>query len=284
MAATSMGELSHESATVLRAIVTGPDSGFANMSDSTVRLFATHSNLAARIPELRLDLHNTITTVKEKLYTHFGTACGSMKLILMDPDGNKLCAMLEDDKKLGFYGVKDGFGIHVVDLDPTSITTGGQLENLSLVEKYVMSEEDYNKRDNTYRKYKEQKLREDPTWTYQRDMARRMGKPLPEPQPEKDPEYMSDIAATMRVGGRCEVNPGGRRGEVKFIGKVPELHPGFWIGVAFDEPQGKNDGSVKGVRYFECMESYGGFLRPNCVTMGDFPPLDDFDFSDDGEI
>lgn len=28
-----------------------------------------------------------------------------------------------------------------------------------------MSEEDYNRRENTYRKFKQQKLQEDPTWT-----------------------------------------------------------------------------------------------------------------------
>jgi len=36
-----------------------------------------------------------------------------------------------------------------------------------------------------------------------------------------------------------------------FIGRVPELPLGFWVGIKYDEPVGKNDGSVKGVRYFE---------------------------------
>ena len=38
------------------------------------------------------------------------------------------------------------FRLHVVDLDPSSISSGGWLEDTSLVEKYQISEEAYNKR------------------------------------------------------------------------------------------------------------------------------------------
>ena len=42
--------------------------------------------------------------------------------------------------------------------------------------KYEMSEEDYARRDNTYRKYKEAKIKEDPTWTLEKEMCIRRGK------------------------------------------------------------------------------------------------------------
>lgn len=38
------------------------------------------------------------------------------------------------------------FRLHIIDLDPSSVTTGGWLEDTSLVEKYTISEEDYAKR------------------------------------------------------------------------------------------------------------------------------------------
>ena len=33
------------------------------------------------------------------------------------------------------------------------------------------------------------------------------------------------------------------RGEVKYVGKVPEKGVGYWVGVALDEPFGDNNGS-----------------------------------------
>lgn len=43
------------------------------------------------------------------------------------------------------------YQIHVVDLDPQSASAGGWLEDVSLVDKYVMSDDEYNKKENTYR-------------------------------------------------------------------------------------------------------------------------------------
>ena len=90
----------------------------------------------------------------------------------------------------------------------------------------------------------------------------------------------------MKVGDRCEVNPGKRRGEVKFIGEVPELKGGYWVGVKFDEPVGLTSGTVKGVTYFDCPESYGSFVRAKNMEVGDFPEKDlmEDDDDDDEEI
>jgi tubulin-folding cofactor B len=68
----------------------------------------------------------------------------------------------------------------------------------------------------------------------------------------------------------------------RYVGRVEGLGEGFWVGVAFDEPLGKSDGSAKGRRYFTCLPGHGGFVRPDKVTAGDFPPVDEFASSDLG--
>jgi len=49
-------------------------------------------------------------------------------------------------------------------------------------------------------------------------------------------------------------------GHVKFIGAT-SFAEGVWIGIHCQKAYGKNDGSVQGVRYFECPPKYGLFAR-----------------------
>ena len=42
-----------------------------------------------------------------------------------------------------------------MDTNPHSLSANGWLEDTSKVQKYVMSDEDYDRRDDTYRKHKE---------------------------------------------------------------------------------------------------------------------------------
>ena len=46
----------------------------------------------------------------------------------------------------------------------------------------------------------------------------------------------------FQLGDRCQVQPGDKRGVVKYVGQAQNLGPGFWIGVQYDEPLGKHDG------------------------------------------
>lgn len=275
--------------------------GGTSRTDGMVLLHVSHSNLKQTFfHELRLDMHQTIAAVKRKLEFHTGTGAVNCQLYLLDENG-QLISECEDAYKLGYYSPYDGCRLHIVDLDPNSASSGGWLEDVSLVKKYEISEEAYNARENTYRNFRKQKMAEDPNWTYKADLEARQGKEAAAahlkafPQPSsvtgtgigahtrakaEDENYLEAEAAAIKVGDRCEV-AGGRRGEVMFVGRVPELPLGFWVGVKYDEPVGKNDGSVKGVRYFECLDKYGGFVRPDLMQVGDFPEEDPFADLDD---
>merc|ERR1740127_23347 len=148
-----------------------------------------------------------------------------MQLVLRSPSGMgaDMVAVMEDEtKKLGYYSPQNGMIIHIVDKDPNSLAKTGWLENVNLVEKYEISEEDYDKRENTVREYKRKQLAKDPNWKpkCQMDVPGKENKPAPGPESIEG----------MEVGNRCEVQPGARRGVVMYIGeaKGSGLGKGHW--------------------------------------------------------
>lgn len=260
--------------------VTDPHSnGFQNQADATCSLTMTHSNLKAVFPEIRVDKHITIGDLKVKMNKHCGTGTTFMRLFLKDPTGRTICEMNDDSKMLGYYSPGNGYIAHIQDDDPHSLSKGGGLEDVSLVEKYEISEEDYMKREDNFRNFKAKKLAADPDWTWEKEC----NKNNPDWKPREkitDDDFQGDEARAISVGDRCEVS-GGRRGEVAYVGKVEGLPKGWWIGIRYDEPVGKGDGTVAGKRYFESAPKYGGMLRPQLVAVGDYPEEDLFSDSED---
>lgn len=55
-------------------------------------------------------------------------------------------------------------------------------------------------------------------------------------------------------------------GVVKFFGET-SFAPGQWVGIQLDTPDGKNDGTVKGQRYFTCPMFFGLFSKPGALTV-----------------
>lgn len=278
--------LPSEDMAALRGYVTAADHlEYTGLADGTVQLDITHQNLKQQVLQQRLDLHMTIGQLKEKLYHHCGTSPCYMQLVLRSASGMGAdCVAVMDDetKKLGYYSPQNGMIVHIVDKDPNSLAKTGWLENVNLVEKYMISENDYDKRKNTVRNYKREQLAKDPNWKPKCMMQ------VPGKENEAAPEIPgADSVEGMKVGDRCEVQPGARRGEVMFVGEAKgekNLAPGYWVGVKFDEPLGRNDGSVKGVKYFECPPKHGAFVRGKNIAVGDFPEVDPFaDLSDSDE-
>lgn len=57
-----------------------------------------------------------------------------------------------------------------------------------------------------------------------------------------------------------------RYGVLRYMGE-PEFSEGIWCGVVLDQPNGKNNGSVHGIRYFTCESNYGMFVLVNKVQI-----------------
>ncbi|XP_045532358.1 restin homolog isoform X2 [Pieris brassicae] len=66
------------------------------------------------------------------------------------------------------------------------------------------------------------------------------------------------------IGERVWVG-GTKPGQIAYIGET-QFAPGDWAGIVLDDPIGKNDGSVAGVRYFQCPEKRGVFSRLTRLT------------------
>ncbi|XP_054612843.1 CAP-Gly domain-containing linker protein 1 isoform X2 [Dunckerocampus dactyliophorus] len=78
-----------------------------------------------------------------------------------------------------------------------------------------------------------------------------------------------DGGTDFQMGERVWVN-GNKPGHVQFLGGT-QFAPGQWAGIALDEPIGKNDGSVAGVRYFQCEDGRGIFTRPSKLSRSPLP-------------
>ena len=114
--------------------------------------------------------------------------------------------------------------IHIVDHDPFSLSRNGGLSDVTLVEKYKMSDEDYEQRKGTMREYIREQRKQNPKFK----IGAKTGPPGAEEEPKEIPgiESVEGIA----LGNRCEVKPGARRGTVKFIGEIEEITAGgYWV-------------------------------------------------------
>ena len=64
----------------------------------------------------------------------------------------------------------------------------------------------------------------------------------------------------MNVGDKISIK--GLIGIVRYVGEYHEK-PGIFVGVELEKPKGKNNGTIKGKKYFECPENCGLFVDLN---------------------
>ncbi|XP_002741744.1 tubulin-folding cofactor B-like [Saccoglossus kowalevskii] len=239
-------------------------------SQVTVQITSSATSFAS---ERRFPKSIRIGELKGKLELITGCSTAGMLLEVFDKNDKLIVKLSDDIAMLGSYPVDDGMRIHVH--DPTQ--TVGAFEDVSKVEKFELSKEEYSKRSDSVLAFKKKMKMGQFAEVDEEEKARL------EKEAQEKLENEKKLADQIKVGSRCEVNnpknPPVKRGTVMYVGTT-EFSSGLWVGVKYDEPLGKNDGSVKGKRYFECQMKYGGFVKPAHITVGDFPE-DDLGFEDE---
>ncbi|KAJ3125583.1 hypothetical protein HK098_008372 [Nowakowskiella sp. JEL0407] len=230
--------------------------------NSTVTLFITSESASS---ERRFDKSISIAKFKERLEPITGISSAHMSLSLYSQKDELITKLADADKMLGFYSVQDFMRVDVVDTNP--YRKKNEFTDLSQVPKFELSENDYDQRRDTVRDY----LRRNKLGKFSDGSdtdSMRSGS-------AEHVEQVPDIP----VGSRCMVQSEdgiSKRGIVKYFGQ-PGFKEGYWVGIEYDEPLGKHDGTVAGTQYFVCRPKHGAFVRPNRVTVGDFPEEDLFD-------
>jgi dynactin 1 len=70
--------------------------------------------------------------------------------------------------------------------------------------------------------------------------------------------------ATIRVGQTVETTSE-QQGIVRYVGPI-HVSDGIFVGIELPTPTGKNDGSVRGERYFSCPPGHGLFIRDSSIA------------------
>ncbi|KAF9466210.1 tubulin-folding cofactor B [Collybia nuda] len=210
--------------------------------------------------ERRLELHTTVQKLKGnlELITGIPVANQIVSLLNSENDTQVIAVLNEDERPLGFYGLRDWHVLKVEDANP-AVSFTGQLTDVSQVEKFELTGKEYEERRDTVLAYKQRN---------------KMGRFAPK---DDAPVAAPPLPVNISVGSRCEVEslePGlSKRGVVRFVGET-KFGKGIWVGVEYDEPFGKNNGSVQGEQYFSCRANYGVFVNPNKVKVGDYPIIE----------
>ncbi|CAF3137383.1 unnamed protein product [Rotaria socialis] len=205
-----------------------------------------------------------IGELKNQLELITGAQSQSMKIHVHDERGTKLFDLDDDARVLDSYNVHSKM---ILQVEETNLKQANMFEDTTDVPKYELTPEEYAARKNTAKQF----LLEHKIGKYnpaaQEEHARK--------EKEKE-QHEQESANKIHVNDRCEVmvpSQPTKRGTVMYKGDV-HFKPGVWIGIRYDEPLGKNNGSVEGKKYFECVDKYGAFVRPSAVTVGDFPEVD----------
>jgi len=87
-----------------------------------------------------------------------------------------------------------------------------------------------------------------------------------EPQ---DDDAASDVSTESFSRGEKVLLDGKTKAKVAYSGQVHFSHDDDWVGIVFEEPIGKHNGTVAGTEYFKCESMHGLFVRSHRLQRTD---------------
>lgn len=141
----------------------------------------------------------------------FGSYASTMTLQLQNKDGLFICEMLDDYQPVSAYGIQEGNIIHCKDEDPHSIVRN--LENFEMVEKYKISDEDYDKLPMNAKKFKNKLKKNNPDLFVPKGDVNVKGIVT-------DPNHLQNEANKMKIGDRCEIKKNEQRYICHILGLI----------------------------------------------------------------
>jgi len=219
-------------------------------TSTTLRLDVTHVGLGMELTQLAFASDLTLAAMKDKLYPKTGTEPQHMTLHATEHSAGGARLLEGDDVTLEALGLATGDRLTMDDSNEASIAN--TLHSAPTVD--VDATKESARSDSGFRSFRDKaaaaSVAKKPAATADTDRAE---------------------AQLLAVGARV-TTAGGSLATVRFVGVCDVLPVGFWTGVELDDPKGKHDGEVKGVRLFSCPPRHGSVLRPSTLTL--LPPTE----------
>ncbi|XP_067628256.1 tubulin-folding cofactor B isoform X2 [Eurosta solidaginis] len=197
-----------------------------NSGEEYVKVNVSNSKTDGIALDLKFAKNLTVGELKCKLEIITGGNAGTMQLELYS--GDRLVTKLSDDNiLLGALPIETGMRIHVID----------SFNWITDVEKFELTDEQYATKEDTLRDF----LKKNRLGKYNEEEAQQREEKL-----KRQKQFEQERAELCAVGARCQVTVAGnpvRRGTVRYNGPI-EGKNGIFIGVEYDEPLGKNNGSL----------------------------------------
>ena len=89
------------------------------------------------------------------------------------------------------------------------------------------------------------------------------------PNDEDDDDAASDVSTENFNTGERVLLDGKTKAKVAYFGPVHFSHDDDWVGIEFEEPVGKHNGTVAGTEYFKCDSVHGLFVRSHRLQRTD---------------